>query len=126
MLLDTDVMVDILRGYPPAINWLESLGNAEIGLPGLVGMELIEGERDRQGIMKLLRFLGKYSLYWPQQDDCQQAFAVFSRARFSHHLGLLDSLIGLTARGLNRPLCTFNQKHYRTILGLDLIQPYEK
>ncbi len=29
ILLDTDVMIDILRQYPPAISWLESLEDEE-------------------------------------------------------------------------------------------------
>jgi len=41
ILLDTDVMVDILRGYEPAKEWLASV--EEIGVPGLVAMELIQG-----------------------------------------------------------------------------------
>ena len=36
ILLDTDVMIDILRGYQPAIEWLTSVSDQEIGLPGLV------------------------------------------------------------------------------------------
>jgi predicted nucleic acid-binding protein len=35
ILLDTDVMIDVLRRYPPAVAWLESLGNEEIRLPVL-------------------------------------------------------------------------------------------
>ena len=73
MLLDTDIMVDILRGFPPAVEWLESLGGADLGLPGMVAMELIQGERDRQGVQKILNFLGRHSVYWPQAEDCQQA-----------------------------------------------------
>ena len=38
MLLDTDVMVDILRGHPPAVAWLAGLGAMPVGLPGLVAM----------------------------------------------------------------------------------------
>ena len=32
ILLDTDVMSDALRGYVPATQWLEGLGNALLGL----------------------------------------------------------------------------------------------
>jgi predicted nucleic acid-binding protein len=39
ILLDTDVMVDILRGNESAKVWLQSID--EIGMPGLVAMELI-------------------------------------------------------------------------------------
>jgi predicted nucleic acid-binding protein len=39
ILMDTDVAIDILRGRPPAIAWLQALGSAPLGLPGLVVME---------------------------------------------------------------------------------------
>ena len=39
VLLDTDVMIDILRGYPPALAWLRSLDDDVIALPGFVLME---------------------------------------------------------------------------------------
>jgi predicted nucleic acid-binding protein len=43
ILLDTDIMVDVLRGYEQAKTWLESSRSEEIGLCGLVAMELIQG-----------------------------------------------------------------------------------
>jgi predicted nucleic acid-binding protein len=45
MLLDTDVLVDFLRGHPPAVAWLTGY-TAPIGVPGLVAMELLQGCRD--------------------------------------------------------------------------------
>jgi hypothetical protein len=36
LLLDTDVMVDVLRRYPAAVEWLAALGETPVGLPGLV------------------------------------------------------------------------------------------
>jgi predicted nucleic acid-binding protein len=46
MLLDTDVMIDVLGGFAPALTWLGTLGYAPIGLPGLVAMELLQGCRN--------------------------------------------------------------------------------
>jgi predicted nucleic acid-binding protein len=45
MLLDTDVMVDLLRQHAPAVAWLNALEDEEILLPGFVVMELIQGCR---------------------------------------------------------------------------------
>jgi predicted nucleic acid-binding protein len=45
MLLDTDVMVDFLRGYAPAVTWLTNYAGP-IGIPGLVAMELLQGCHD--------------------------------------------------------------------------------
>lgn len=47
ILVDSDVMIDILRQYKPALDWLKMLNNEEIGIPGLVAMELIQGCRNR-------------------------------------------------------------------------------
>jgi hypothetical protein len=47
ILLDTDVMIDLLRQYQPAVEWLASLGEEEIVLPGFLVMELIQGCRKR-------------------------------------------------------------------------------
>lgn len=41
LLIDTDVMIDVLRNHTPAMTWLQALGNEQIGLPGLVVMELL-------------------------------------------------------------------------------------
>ena len=34
ILLDSDIMIDFLRKYPSAINWLSSLEDEEIALSG--------------------------------------------------------------------------------------------
>lgn len=47
ILVDTDVMIDLLHEYPPAVAWLDSLGEEEIILPGFVVMELIQGCRNK-------------------------------------------------------------------------------
>ena len=46
LLLDTDVMIDVLRGHPPAVAWLGTVRTEVIALPGYVAMELIQGCRD--------------------------------------------------------------------------------
>jgi predicted nucleic acid-binding protein len=34
ILLDTDIMIDVLRGHDSAITWLRVMQDQEIGLPG--------------------------------------------------------------------------------------------
>jgi predicted nucleic acid-binding protein len=63
-------------------------------------------------------------LFWPTLADCHRAYRDFASYRLSTGLGLLDSLIGNTAVGLNEPLVTFNVKHYAPIPGLQTVQPY--
>jgi predicted nucleic acid-binding protein len=124
MLLDSDVMIDILRGYPPAVNWLTALGATTVGLPGLVAMELLQGCRDRDEQKRVERQLERFTLHWPTQTDCSGALLDLAAYRLSHDLGILDALIGRTVFGLGESLATFNVKHYGVINGLQTVQPY--
>lgn len=124
ILLDTDVMVDVLRGYESAKEWLKSA--QEIGVPGLVAMELIQGCQNTREQRQLEKALSEYQLYWPNEEDCNRALASFSGHHLSDNIGLLDTLIAETAIGANAELATFNVKHYRGLRGLKSIQPYER
>jgi predicted nucleic acid-binding protein len=56
ILLDSDVMIDILRNYPPALEWFDALDeNEEIALPGYVLMDLIQGCRNKAHLYGLSR-----------------------------------------------------------------------
>jgi len=122
ILLDTDVMVDVLRGYEPAKEWLKSAH--EIGVPGLVAMELIQGCQNAKEQRQLEKALTGYPLYWLNEDDCNRALEIFSSHHLSDNIGLLDALIAETTIGMNAELATFNVKHYRVLRGLKTIQPY--
>ena len=126
ILIDTDVMIDALRRYEPAVRWLDSLGSAVVGLPGLVAMELLQGSRDREEQRRVKAMLRPYRLYWPNADDCERAYADFSAHRLSHGLGILDALIAQTAVGCGARLATFNEKHYRVVEGLETSRPYSR
>jgi len=127
ILLDSDVMIDLLRQYPPAMRWFDALGEeVEIILPGYVVMELIQGCRNKIEQEQLQRILAPHGIAWPSPADCDEALDVFTQYHLSHNAGLLDVLIGQTAVALGVPLYTFNQKHYRFMTELQTVQPYGK
>jgi len=127
ILLDSDVMIDLLRQYPPAMRWFDALDDEEeLLLPGYVVMELIQGCRNKAEQEKVQRELATFGVVWPAPADCDEALSVFTEYHLSHNAGLLDALIGQIAVALRVPLYTFNQKHYRFIPELRTIQPYEK
>ena len=127
ILLDSDVMIDLLRQYPPATGWFDALDDEEeLLLPGYVVMELIQGCRNKVEQERLRRELATYGIVWPAPADCDESLDVLTEYHLSHNAGLLDVLIGQTAVALEVPLYTFNQKRYRFIPGLQTIQPYEK
>lgn len=126
LLLDTDIMIDVLRRYPPALAWLTSLGTTQLALPGYVVMELIQGCRNKAEQDQLERGLTAYQVIWPSAAACEAALVSFAQHRLGHSLGIIDALIAHTAIELGAPLHTFNQKHYDPITGLTTVQPYAR
>ena len=126
LLLDTDVMVDLLRQQAPAVGWLDSMQDEEILLPGFVVMELTQGCRTQVDQKRLQKALAPYGVIWPPPDVCDEALRVFARFYLSHGLGIIDALIGQLAVSLDLPLHTFNQKHYAAIPRLRVVQPYPR
>jgi predicted nucleic acid-binding protein len=126
ILLDTDIMVDVLRGHPPAQEWLKNAAGQELGLPGLVLMELLQGCQNTRQQKALQKRIKDFPLFWASSQDCTRALADFSAFHLSHQLGIFDALIGETAIGLGAELATFNTKHYSVLSGLKLVQPYQR
>jgi predicted nucleic acid-binding protein len=80
MLLDTDILVDFLRGYPPAVAWLTGY-TSSVALPGLVAMEILQGCRNASEQQRIEIELQRFALYWPMLGDCQRAYSDFAAHR---------------------------------------------
>jgi predicted nucleic acid-binding protein len=125
-LLDADVLVDIIRGYLPAIRWLTTL-NAEItGIPGPVAMEVIEGCRNLQEARRVERIIRRFPVYWPTPDDGNRALRDFAVYRLAHNLSAVDALVAECAIAIGATLVTFNVKHFRVFADLKTEQPYQR
>jgi predicted nucleic acid-binding protein len=126
-LLDSDVVIDVLRGYLPAIRWLQSLpADEELGLPGFAMFELMEGCENKQAMQRLQRHVRHYRVYWPTEHDLNRVLGTLPQVWLSHRVDILDVLIAERAIGIGVPLCTFNVRHFRAIPGLVTEQPYQR
>jgi len=124
-LVDTDVLIDIQRGHPPALAWFAAL--AEIpAVPGYVVMELIQDARSPREVGQALKLVAPLPIVWPTEISCSRALSDFAAFHQSHGLGLLDALIAACAIGHSATLYTFNHKHYRIVPGLAIAQPYTR
>jgi len=124
-LLDTDVLIDVQRGHPPALAWFASLTDLP-AVPGFVVMELIQDARNAAEVTQALKLIAPLRIVWPTEADCTRALSDFTTYHLSHGLGLLDALIASCAVGLSATLCTFNVKHYKVVPGLVTAQPYAR
>ncbi len=124
-LVDTDVLIDVQRGHPPALAWFAGLTDLP-AVPGFVVMELIQDARNSQEIRQTLKLVAPLRVVWPTEVDCARALSDFTAYHLSHGLGLLDVLIAACAVGLSATLYTFNDKHYRVVPGLVTVRPYTR
>lgn len=126
VVIDTDILIDHLRGFPPAKIFLNLF--YENNMSGLIStitvMELLSGksaseEARRTKIAKL------FSLF----KTVNVTFAIAEKAgelRRKYSTNPIDSLIAATALSFNCKLVTCNVNHYQVIEGLVLWKPYNK
>ena len=58
--LDTDVLVDCLRGTEPARVWLEHAPSEAFQIPGVVAMELVAGCQNQAELHYVRKFLNSF------------------------------------------------------------------
>jgi len=126
IILDSDILIDLLRKYPPAVNWYNQLEEDIVVLPGFVVLELLKGCQNKRQQKRMEKTIDPFEIMWPSHDACDKALEIFAQYHLSHGIGMIDVLIGHTAVSLNIPLYTFNRKHYEPIPDLIIIEPYER
>ncbi|OIO75762.1 MAG: hypothetical protein AUJ85_02210 [Elusimicrobia bacterium CG1_02_37_114] len=125
ILLDTTILIDIFRGCRPAIDWLKSQSDKNIGISGFAVFEILQGSRNKEEMLSLQKKLEKFPVFWPTEDDCNRALATFANLYLSHGVEVIDVLIAYTTIGLDIPIVTLNEKHFKPISGLKTIIPYQ-
>jgi len=126
LVLDSDVLIEILRGRPEASQWLTGLGAQTVGISVLTRMEILQGARNRQEQMTLLAQLNRYELVLLDAGDAIQALKWFETYRLSHGVGIMDCLIAASALRIGKPFYTFNIRHYRPFTALQAREPYSR
>lgn len=80
ILLDSDVMIDLLRQYPPAMQWFNGLDeDEEVALPGYVVMERLQGCGNKREQERIESAVAPYGTVWPLPADCNRALEVFTQ-----------------------------------------------
>jgi predicted nucleic acid-binding protein len=72
-LLDTDVLVDIQKGHPPAIVWMRQLTLADFAVPGAAVLELLAGSRNGNELQKSSDFVSRLQVAWLAEADNELA-----------------------------------------------------
>lgn len=121
-VVDTSILVDVIRNHTPALDWLDT--QSQLGITTLVYMELVEGATTRADRQRALRLLSRFSLVYLTEADQQWAMQQHLVYAPSASVGLVDCLIASVGFRLQLPLYTRNLKHFRPLLGPLAVNPY--
>lgn len=118
MLVDTDVLIWHLRGYPQATRRLDELG--ALTLSAISWLEVLQGMRNKAELLAVKKMLDKRSarLLPVTEAITLPATELMESLTLSHGLQMGDALIGATAIEHQLPVLTANVKHFSAVAGL--------
>ena len=123
MLVDTDVLIDFLRGYNKAISFIEKY-SSQIILSPIVIAELYAGVKGDNELEVLDNFVSHFRIV-PFTGNIAKLGGLYKRDySASHGVGLADAILAATAENEKAELKTLNVKHYPMIK--DLKPAYKK
>jgi len=122
-LVDTDVLIDYLRGRPQASHWLEGL-KPPLYISTLTITELYAGVRDGEERERLNRFLEAFEWVNVNGEVAKQAGLYRRDFGKSHGTGIADAIIAACAQAVNATLATLNAKHFPMLNHV--VRPYKK
>ncbi len=123
ILLDTDILVDFLRGYSKAVSYVKAHTDRII-LSSIVVAELYAGIRDNTELIELDELVSLFTVV-PVTPDLAKAGGLYKRDyKKSHGIGLADAIMAATAESQDAELKTLNIKHYPMLKGVK--PPYTK
>jgi predicted nucleic acid-binding protein len=120
MLVDTDVLIWVLRGSTRAARAVERIEH--VALSAVTYIELVQGTRSKEELRILRAALAEWKPRIIPIDEAvsMRACLYVERYAHSHGIRLADALVAATAAEKGLPLLTANDKHYRMISELTL------
>ena len=116
-LIDTDVLVDFLRGEPKAVAFVNA-HSANIILSSIVVAKLYAGVKNDEEQAALEDFVSNFPVI-SVSAEIAKAGGLYKRDYGkSHGVGLADAILAATAEAEKAELKTLNVKHYPMFGGL--------
>ena len=123
LLIDTDVLIDYLRGKAEAVLYLESL-NESLMVSVITVAELYAGVREGVERTSLDDFIRVFEIVPVSLEIATRGGLLRRDYVKSHNVGLADALIAATAEFRQAKLVTLNGKHFPMLANV--VAPYQK
>lgn len=123
LLIDTDVLIEYLRGRSEAVEYLEGL-TSDLYLSVISVAELFARVRDDEEEKSLKQLLLTFVIL-PVTEKTARLRGLYRRDYGgSHGTGLADALIAATSEENGADLVTFNRRHFPMVSKI--MVPYER
>ncbi len=123
LLVDTDILIDVGRGIDQAVTFPSESGERnQLAISAVTEMELIVGCASKEELSTLDNFLQHFQILEITPHISGQAKDLLRTYRLSHGLLIADALIAATGLSFFMPFVSKNQKDYRYIEKLQLIE----
>lgn len=123
MLVDTDVLIDYLRGDSCAEEFLESNPDA-VFISSITIAELYQGVIEGEERTALDSMISAFTILPVTEEIAKEGGLICRKYRKTHNSGLADCLIAATARRHDLPLISLNLKHFPMLENVS--KPYRK
>ena len=120
MIFDTDVLIWASRGDPRAARAIDAPSDRGGSVVSL--MEFLQGARSKLEARKIRQSLLelRFRIMPLSESIGAKAAVLIEQHALAHGIQVADALIAATAIESDKPLCTANTKHFRSIRGLSL------
>ena len=123
-LIDTSIVVDILRGHSPAKDWVDTLPEEGRFVSVVTAAELVAGCRNQAEQRRVEREIALYTTVWLDETVSQAALELYKKFHLSHGAAFLDCLIAATAINNGLRLATLNLTHFVPFPDIHAERPY--
>lgn len=123
VLIDTDILIDFLRGFAPAKTFIETLSDP-VYISAITVAELHVGVRNGKERATLTTFLDTLEVLPLDAELAAEGGLLRRDYGKIHGVGLNDALIAATVLKHKLQLATLNAKHYPMVK--QLVMPYQK
>ncbi|MBL8162510.1 MAG: PIN domain-containing protein [Anaerolineae bacterium] len=121
-ILDTTVIVHLLRKYKPALTWFNT--NQIYSITTVTWMEVMVGVPNKRAQADTLNLLNSFELLYVTQSDQDWAMQQIERLRFSNSVSMNDAMIAAVVYRLQVLLYSHNLKDMAPMIGALAVKPY--
>ncbi len=120
VIIDTNVIIESLKGREKTIEILEKIGLENIAISSISEMELYVGALNKKELNFIKKRLEKIEIFDVDKRISRKSAELVFEFSKSHNLDIPDSIIAATCLVYDIPLLTYNTKDFKFIPGLKL------